>query len=164
MSTVKKSQASIACDCARKNSAHVGPDLPGGRIDTVLAEYCPYRRGRELDAHSGHFPLDAPVAPGGVLIRQAKDDRHRARRERRPPGPPARVRPVPSKQVAVPSQEGLRPDKETSPASHRDTAAQAREDRPVRWPQSRTSDLAAQDPDLVAEHDDLDGKVLLRAA
>jgi hypothetical protein len=61
----------------------------------------------------------------------------------------------------VPSQEGLGPDEETSSAGHREQPAQARYDRSVRWSQRGTSDLAAQDSNLVAEHDDLDDQVLL---
>jgi hypothetical protein len=75
-----------------------------------------------------------------------------------------RVPPAPSHQFSVPSQEGLGPDKEASSASHREQPAQPRHDCPVGWSQSRTSDLAAQDGDLVAEHDDFDGQVLLPTA
>jgi hypothetical protein len=40
---------------------------------------------------------------------------------------------------------------------------QSSENRSISWPQSRTRHLAAQDGNLVAEHDDLDGQVPLPA-
>jgi hypothetical protein len=42
--------------------------------------------------------------------------------------------------------------------------AQPRQNRSVRWPQGGTSDLTAQDGNLVPEHDDLDDQVLLPTA
>jgi hypothetical protein len=64
----------------------------------------------------------------------------------------------------VPSEEGLGPDNETTSASLAQEPAQARQHSPVRWAQGGASDLTAQHGDLMAEHDNLDGQVLLRAA
>lgn len=64
----------------------------------------------------------------------------------------------------MPSEEGLGPDKEAASASLAQEPAQPRQDGPVRWAQGGSSDLTAQYGDLMAEHDNLDGQVLLRAA
>jgi hypothetical protein len=70
---------------------------------------------------------------------------------------------VPSHQFTVPSHKGLGADEETSPPSSRQEPAQPRRDRAVRWPQRGPSDLAAQDCDLMAEHDHLDGQFFFPA-
>jgi hypothetical protein len=75
-----------------------------------------------------------------------------------------RVSPAPSHQVPVPSQEGLRPDEETSSAGHLEQPAQPRQNSSVRRPQGGTNNLAAQDSNLVTEHDDLNDQVLLPTA
>jgi hypothetical protein len=61
----------------------------------------------------------------------------------------------------MPAQESLRLDKEAPSASSRQKSAQSSEHCPILWLQGWTGHLAAQDPHLVAEHDDLDGQVLL---
>ena len=47
-----------------------------------------------------------------------------------------------------------------SQASNRQKPAQPSEHCSIRWLQGRTRRLSAQDGDLVAEHDDLDGQVV----
>ena len=61
----------------------------------------------------------------------------------------------------MPSQQGLRLDEEASSASSRQKPAQSSENCSIRWLQGRTRHLSAQDGDLVAEYDDLNGQVLL---
>jgi hypothetical protein len=61
----------------------------------------------------------------------------------------------------MPSQQGLGLDEEVASAKRREEPAQARKHCSIRWPQGRTSNLAAQHADLVAEHDDLDDQLLL---
>jgi hypothetical protein len=61
----------------------------------------------------------------------------------------------------MPAQQSLRLDEEASPASNRQQSAQSSEHCSIRWLQGRTRHLSAQDGDLVTEHDDLDGQVLL---
>jgi hypothetical protein len=64
----------------------------------------------------------------------------------------------------MPAQQSLRLDEEASPASNRQKPAQSSEHCPIRWLQGRTGHLPTQDGDLVAEHDDLDGQVLVSIA
>jgi len=61
----------------------------------------------------------------------------------------------------MPSQPGLWLDKEASSARSREKPAQSGKNRSIRGPQGRTRRLSAQDGNFVAEHDDLDGQVLL---
>jgi hypothetical protein len=75
-----------------------------------------------------------------------------------------RVSPATPHQVPVPSQEGLGPDEGASPPGSRQEPAEPGQDCSVRWPQRGAGDLAAQDGNLVAEHDDLDNRVLLPTA
>jgi hypothetical protein len=64
----------------------------------------------------------------------------------------------------MPAKQSLRLDEEATPASNREQSAQSSEHCPIRWFQGRTGHLPAQDGNLVAEHDDLDGQVLLSIA
>ena len=64
----------------------------------------------------------------------------------------------------MPAEQSLRLDEEASPASNRQQSAQSSEHCSIRWLQGRTRHLPAQDGNLVAEHDDLDGQLLLSIA
>jgi hypothetical protein len=59
----------------------------------------------------------------------------------------------------MPSQQGLRLNEESSPASSRQKPTQSSEHCSIRWLQGRARYLSAQNGDLMAEHDDLDGQV-----
>jgi hypothetical protein len=61
-------------------------------------------------------------------------------------------------------EQGLGLDEKAPPANGREQPAQPREHCSVRLSQSGAGGLAAQDGHLVAEHDDLDGQVLLPTA
>jgi len=69
--------------------------------------------------------------------------------------------PLLSHQISMPSQQGLWLDKEASSARCREKPAQSGKNRSIRGAQGRTRHLSAQDANFVAEHDDLDGQVLL---
>ena len=125
------------------------------------AKDCPHARRGDPNSHRDQLSLDPPIAPGGVFSCQTKDQRDRVRWNRRSSTPSVRVGPFPSHQFSMPAQQGLRLDKNSSPASNRQKPAQTCEHCSIRWLQCRTRHLSAQDGDLVAEHDDLDGQVLL---
>ena len=63
----------------------------------------------------------------------------------------------------MPAKQRLWLHKESTPTKRLHKPAQPSEDRPVRWPQRRTLDLAAQNRDLVSEHDGLDRQIVLFA-
>jgi len=90
-----------------------------------------------------------------------EDQRDRASGNSRSSRPAVRVGPFPPHQVSMPAQQGLRLHEEASPASSRQKPAQSSEHCSIRWLQGWTVHVAAQDGDLVTEHDDLDGQVLL---
>jgi hypothetical protein len=60
----------------------------------------------------------------------------------------------------MPPQQRLGPDEESSPTLQREEPAQPGEERSVSWLECGACDMAAQDRDLVSEHDDFDGKFL----
>jgi hypothetical protein len=128
------------------------------------AEDCPHARRSEPNAHRGQLPVDSAIYPGRVLSRHTKDQRDRPRWNRRSSRPPVRVGPLPSHEFSMPTKESLRLDKEATPASNRQQPAQSSKHRPIRWLQGRTGHLPAQDGNLVAEHDDLDGQLFLSIA
>jgi hypothetical protein len=60
----------------------------------------------------------------------------------------------------MPPEQRLGPDEESSPTLPPEEPAQPGEERSVSWPECGAGHLAAQDRDLVSEHDDLDGQFL----
>jgi hypothetical protein len=125
------------------------------------AEDCPHARRSKPKAHRDQLPVDSAVSPGQVLSGQTQDQRIRARWNRRSSRPPVRIGPLPSHQISMPSQQGRGLDKVASPASSRQKPAQSSEHRSIRWLQGRAGHLAAQDSNLVTEHDHLNGQILL---
>ena len=100
--------------------------------------------------------MDAPVAPRGVLARQTQNrlaccgDGRRATRT-------VRVGPVLGDETSMPTQERLRPNKEHRPAvtaegTRANALSKARSSGVNAW----ARDLALQDGELVAQHEDLD--------
>ena len=124
-------------------------------LDAMAMQDYPHARGREPDSHCGQLPVDPPIAPGRMLIRQAKDQRDRASRKARSSRPSMSVGPLLSHQIPMPTQQRLGLDKEPSSANSRQKPAQSSEYCSIRWLQGRTHHLSAQDSHLVAEHDDL---------
>ena len=101
------------------------------------------------------FALDALVAPGGVLSGQADDQLLGLLVQRWPARPAVRVGPGAGDQPPVPAQQCLRLHEEARPAGPGQDAADRGEQRPVGGLQPESWDLAAQDGELVAEHQDL---------
>jgi hypothetical protein len=71
--------------------------------------------------------------------------------------------PASSHQIPVPTEQRLGLHEEPPSPNGREETAQAREHGPIRWPEGRACDLAAQHRDLVTEDDDLDRQLLLLA-
>ena len=67
-----------------------------------------------------------------------------------------RIRPAARDQSTVPAQQRLRPHQEDVPGAARQRAAQRCEQQPVTQLEPRLADLAAQNRQLVAEHEDLE--------
>src|SRR3990170_6021683 len=87
----------------------------GCRADARSSEDRRDRRGGHADAQAEELSLDPPVAPPGVLPRQAKHQAPDLGIGRRTPRPAVRSRPFPRHQLAVPPKEGLRLHEERPP-------------------------------------------------
>jgi hypothetical protein len=74
----------------------------------------------------------------------------------RPAGPAVWVGPLPTDQLAVPSEQRLRRDQEHRPALTRESARQGGQHRTVERTEPRASDLPSQDLELVAQDQDLE--------
>ena len=124
-------------------------------IDAIALQDRPDRRGADGDPHGGQLTVNASIPPGRVLGGQPADKCHRPRwlwwSTRL-----LRVRPAPLYQVSVPAQQGPRFDQEPIAASPRDEPGQTRDDGPIRRLEGGPCNLATQDHDLVAQHDDFD--------
>ena len=147
-----------------------GEELRTGRprptrrgFDAVALEDRPDARGGDDDAHGGELAVDAPVAPSRVLLRQAEDKRGSSFRDGRSAGPAVWVRPVLSRKVPVPAQQGCWLDEEAAEASAGEQSCEPRQHRPICRLQRRSVDLAPEDCHLVSEHADLDGEVRVTA-
>ena len=133
-----------------------GGRVPRGGIQTVTAQYRADRGGRDLDAEALEFALDALVAPGGVLPRQADNQLLHLLIQRWPAGLAVRVDPGAREEPSVPAQQRLRPDEEARPASSGQGTADRREPGPVGGLERGSWDLTAQDGELVTEDEDLE--------
>jgi hypothetical protein len=60
----------------------------------------------------------------------------------------------------MPTEQRLGLHEEPTPANLRHQPAQPGEDRTVGWPRCRAIDLAAQDRQFMAQHDDLDRQLV----
>ena len=110
---------------------------------------------------------DPPVAPARVLGGQPHDQAADLGREGRAPraSAPAEGGPLPSYQLAVPAQQRLRADREAPPLGAGQQAAQPGQDEPVSGAVAHAPSSAAQDPDFMAQDQELDvaGEVRPRA-
>ncbi len=111
-------------------------------------------------ANGGQLAVDPPISPGRVLLRQPKHQLDRARGQPRTNRPLAGVRPSATHRISMPAEQGLGPDEEASPTHSPEEPAQPGEDRSDSWLECGPHHLAAQDRDLVSEHDDFDGQFL----
>jgi hypothetical protein len=129
VSIVKKSQATMPFALGLRNSPQLGA-APRGRVQT----------GR---------PQDRPDRGGGDG--EAKLCDGRASRS-----PDASVGPLSPHKFAMPAKKGLRRDEKRIPGGALEQAAGCGEEHAVAAAEPRTGDLAAEDPKLVPEHQQLD--------
>ena len=129
----------------------------------MAAQDGPHARRREPHAHGGELAVDAPVAPARVFPRKSEDQADGAGRHSRTTRCAMGRGPASSHQIPVPTEQRLGLHEEPPSPNGREETAQAREHGPIRWPEGRACDLAAQHRDLVTEDDDLDRQLLLLA-
>jgi hypothetical protein len=78
-------------------------------------------------------------------------------RQRRTTRPASRLSPLPADHRAMPAQQRARSHKKRTPRTPWQVTGRGRKKRPISCPQPRPRDLAAQNLELVAEHEQLDG-------
>jgi hypothetical protein len=129
---------------------------PGSRTQAVGLEHPADGGGSDRDAELAELALDAHVSPPGVVPGQPEDCLAKPGIDWRAahPGPP--VGPLAPHQLAVPPEQGLGGDEERPPTLARQGPGGCGEERPVCRTEPRTADLAAENPELVAEDGDLD--------
>ncbi len=128
------------------------------RLYVVTLQDGPNGRGRQSDAHAKQLAVDPPIAPGGVLLREADHQPNGAGWERRSPGAMG-ICPTPSHQVPVPAHQSVGLDEEPPALGPGQQAAQPREQGPISRSKRRPGDLSAKDCNFVAKDDDFDCQI-----
>jgi hypothetical protein len=126
-----------------------------------LDQHPAHRRRRHHDTRALELTDDPPVPPELILPRETKDQSSHRRLERRPSRPHVRIGPATGNQLAMPTQQRVRPHQEARPSRARQRAAQRRQERPISPRQPWPSRLPPQNSQLVAQHKNLQ---FLRAA
>jgi hypothetical protein len=134
--------------------AHPAPAR--GRPEPVAAQECPDRGRRNPPAQLRQFPLNPLISPPRILASQPENQRPRRLVEGRSARPPAgTIGPLPSDELAVPAEHGLRRYQEGAPGLPRQATTRRGEEQPVTPPKPRAADLSAEHLKLVAQDHDL---------
>jgi hypothetical protein len=128
---------------------------PRRRIQPVAAECRADRGRRHLHAKPLELSFDPLVAPSRVLLGEADDQLLHLLIQRWPTGLAVRVGPRPGDQPPMPAQQRLGLHEEDRPAGSGQDAADRGEQRPIGGVESWPWGLAAQDGELVTQHQDL---------
>jgi hypothetical protein len=147
--------------CARRNVRHEEcPRSGAGRrpasssaLRTDVAETLTHTETLEL----ADDPL---ISPARVLFGKTNNLLAERALQRRPPEPPVRVCPSARDELAVPTEKGLRLDREDCPGRSGKRTAERRQQRAISPCQPRPRGLPAKDRQLVPKNEDLQ---LLRA-
>jgi hypothetical protein len=129
---------------------------PRRRVEPVAAQRRADRGRRDPYAEAQQLALDALVAPDGVLLGQPDDQALDVLVQWWPAGLAVRGGPGVGDQPPMPAQQRLGLDEEARPAGSRQDAADRSEQRPVGGLQPGSWGLAAEDGELVAQHQDLE--------
>ena len=162
MSTVRKSHSRMLAVCSRRNSVQLGSRRCGaGSIPA--SQDRPDRARPDPDAEPEQLALDPPVAPTRVLARESNDQFTNLGRRRRATGTAMRIRPAARHQLTMPAQKRRRRDHERSPRPPRQYPAEGSKQRSISLAQPRTSHLTLEHEKLMAQQQDLDLLLPLRA-
>jgi hypothetical protein len=139
----------------RRNCRQVVSVCRDGGWDVVALQDPPDRRGAHTVAEAEQLALDPHVPPARVLPRHPYHQSGDDVLDRWPSGP-VRVGPPPAQEAAMPTQDRVRSDQAVATQCAGQPPDEGGEHGPVR-PTHRWSWVgAAQDGDLVAQHEDLD--------
>ena len=164
MSTLRKSHSRMLAACWRKKSAQLCSSRRGAgsipapfRISqTVLA--------RELETETDQLALNSPVSPARVLPREPHHEVPNLGSSRGPAGTAVRIRPEARDQVAMPTKQRRRRHKRRPPPRPpRQHSTEGGQQRAVSRRQHRPADLPLEHSQLVAQEQDLDLLLALRA-
>src|SRR5262249_15925584 len=108
VSTVKKSQATMAWGLGGKELLPSWTSTTGCRIDARVAQDLPHGTRGDAMAQPDEFALHPAVAPGWVLGRQRQYQGTNARGDRWTAGPGMREGPLAVDQLPVPAQQRRR--------------------------------------------------------
>ena len=123
----------------------------------------PNARGRDDDAHGGELTVDAAVAPGRVLLREAEHEGGGPLGDGRSTRPAVRVGPAPGDEVPVPAQQGRRLDDEVPETRAGEHPCERGQHRSICRLERRSVDVASEDRHLVAQHHDFNGEIDIAA-
>jgi len=129
---------------------------PRRGLDAVGLEYSCYRAWRHLMPEVKQLTSDALVAPSWIVGRHRHDQRSELVGGRRSSGVAVRIASVPGDEATVPVKEGLGSYSERRPALARREPAHRCEPDPIGSLEAEQQLPAAQDLELVAQHQDLD--------
>jgi hypothetical protein len=130
----------------------------------VTGEDRPHRGRRDTDAEASQFADDPPVAPGRVLACEPNNQHLYSTLERRPSRASVRIGPAPLDQLTVPAKQRRRTHRQTPPGAPRQRPRERCEDCPIHGPKRSSPRLAAQNRQLMPEHEDLQLLRALRSA
>ena len=156
---MRKSQASRLPACARRNARHeervrCGAGRRPASSSTLRTDVAETGMPRPLSSPTIRLYPQWGFSPARRRIRSKRA------LEGRSPGPPVRVCPAAGDELAVPTEQCLRLDREDCPGRPGQRTAQRRQQRPISPRQPRRRGLPAEDRQLLPEHEDLQ---LLRA-
>ena len=138
--------------------------LPGwptarSRSEPVAAKNPADRACRDADPEPAKLALNADTSPAAVLSAESDDElddliAERGTSRTSQGSPPF---PLATRELPVPAEQRLGRDEEAPPPPSGEQPAERREDRSVRGPVANAAmELTLQNPDLVAEHHQLD--------
>jgi len=157
----------VALEDARRLPAQklrpAGLESPRRGLDSLPPEDFPDGAASKRNTEPDQLALDPPVSPAGVLARQTQDQLAHDVRRRRTTRTTTRIRPAARHQLAMPPQQPRRRHQKRRPRTPRQRRTERRQRSPISRLKPRAPDLPLQHPQLVAQHQDLDLLLTLRA-
>lgn len=154
-------------DARRLSAQEVGPALlkpPRRRIDPRVPQDRPDRASRELETETDQLALDPPVPPARVLPRKPHDELPNLGTRRGPAGTTVRIRPAARNQIAMQAkQRRWRHKRRPPPRPPRQHSTEGSQQRAVGRRQRRPRDLPLEHSQPVAQQQNLDLLLPLRA-
>src|SRR5436190_9523874 len=163
VSTVRKSHSRMLAACRRRNSAQLDSSRRGaGPIPSRLRISQPVLPASETPSPTSSPSIRRYPQPGFSPARRTTSSRTTLRR-RRTTGTTMRIPPAARHQLAMPPQQHRRPHQKRRPRPPRQRRTERRQQSPISRPKPRAPDLPPQHPQLMAQHQDLDLLLTLRA-